>query len=230
MRQVVQKPRDGEISVFDAPAPALRSGVALVAARCSLISVGTERTKIETGEKNLLQKARARPDLVRKVVDRARTEGLKSTLDVTRDRLAALSPIGYSAAGVVLEVGEGVEGLAPGDRVACGGDGAGHAEILSVPKNLVARIPDGVGFEDAAYTTVGAIALHGVRQAEAGIGEWVGVVGLGLVGQLAARIARSAAVGSSASTSTPPPWSSREPLGSTPSNGMTRASERRSDR
>jgi predicted dehydrogenase/threonine dehydrogenase-like Zn-dependent dehydrogenase len=143
------------------------------------------------GEKSLLQKARARPDLVKKVVDRARTEGIRSTFDVTRDRLSTLTAIGYSAAGVVLEVGEGVEGLAPGDRVACGGEGANHAEIVAVPKNLVARIPDGVAFEDAAYATVGAIALHGVRQADPGIGEWVGVIGLGLVGQLAARIARA---------------------------------------
>jgi predicted dehydrogenase/threonine dehydrogenase-like Zn-dependent dehydrogenase len=147
---------------------------------------------VEASEKNLLQKARARPDLVKQVVERARAEGLRSTVDVTRDRLAALSPIGYSAAGVVLEVGDGVEGLAPGDRVACGGEGANHAEILSVPKNLVARIPDGVPFDEAAYATIGAIALHGVRQADAGLGEWVGVVGLGLVGQLAARIARAA--------------------------------------
>jgi predicted dehydrogenase/threonine dehydrogenase-like Zn-dependent dehydrogenase len=191
MRQVAQRPKDGAVSVVDVPAPALRPGSLLVATRASLISAGTERTKIETGEKNLLQKARARPDVAMKVVDRARNEGIRSTFDVTRDRLSALTPIGYSAAGVVLEVGEGVEGLAPGDRVACGGEGANHAEILTVPRNLVARIPDGVAFDDAAYTTVGAIALHGVRRADAGIGEWIGVIGLGLVGQLAARIARA---------------------------------------
>ncbi|HEX5468031.1 MAG TPA: hypothetical protein VFW80_03185, partial [Gaiellaceae bacterium] len=92
----------------------------------------------------------------------------------------------------MLEVGEGVEGIAPGDRVACGGEGAGHAEILAVPKNLVASIPDGVAFEDAAYATVGAIALHGVRQADVGLGDTVGVIGLGLVGQLAARLLTAA--------------------------------------
>jgi predicted dehydrogenase len=183
---------DGEIKVVDVPMPVLRHGTLLVANCCSLISVGTERSKVELGEKSLLQKARARPDLVRKVVERARTEGLKSTLDVTRDRLASLTPIGYSAAGLVLEVGQGVEGFAPGDRVACGGEGANHAEVLAVPKNLVAGIPDGVPFEDAAYATIGAIALHGVRQADVEIGEWIGVIGLGLVGQLAARIARAA--------------------------------------
>jgi predicted dehydrogenase len=189
VKQIAQRPKDGVISVVDVPAPALSSGWVLVANRASLISLGTERTKVETGEKNLLKKARARPDLVRKVVERALSEGIRSTLDVTLDRLAALTPIGYSAAGCVLEVGEGVEDLAPEDRVACGGEAAGHAEILAVPKNLIARIPEDVTFEDAAYTTIGAIALHAVRQADAGIGEWVGVVGLGLVGQLVARTA-----------------------------------------
>ncbi|CAN5668024.1 bi-domain-containing oxidoreductase [soil metagenome] len=188
MKQVAQRPKDGAITVVEVPAPALRPGWLLVATRFSLISAGTERTKIATGEKNLLQKARARPDLVKKVVDRARVEGVRSAVGVARDRLNALTPLGYSAAGVVLEVGEGVEGLAPGDRVACGGEGANHAEILAVPRNLVALVPDEVSFEDAAYATVGAIALHGARQAEAGIGEVVGVIGLGLVGQLATRI------------------------------------------
>ena len=188
VKQVAQIPRDGTVTVVDAPPPALRPGWLLVRTRCSLISAGTERTKIATGEKSLLRKARARPDLVKKVVDRARVEGLRSAVAVARDRLDALSPIGYSAAGLVLEVGEGVEGFAPGDRVACGGEGANHAEILAVPRNLTASIPEGVSFEDAAYATVGAIALHGVRQADAGIGEWVGVIGLGLVGQLATQM------------------------------------------
>ena len=192
MKQVAQRPKDGAVSVVDVPAPALRPGWLLVANRASLISAGTERTKIVTGEKNLLQKARARPDLVKKVVDKARVEGIRSALDTARDRLEALAPIGYSSAGVVLEVGEGVEGIAPGDRVACGGEGANHAEILAVPRNLVAPIPEGVSFEDAAYATVGAIALHGVRQAEVGLGDTVGVIGLGLVGQLAARLLAAA--------------------------------------
>jgi predicted dehydrogenase/threonine dehydrogenase-like Zn-dependent dehydrogenase len=176
------------VTVVDVPPPTPRPGWLLLANRYSLISAGTERTKVVTGEKNLLHKARARPDLVKKVVDRARVEGVRSAVGVARDRLNALAPIGYSAAGVVLEVGNEVEGFAPGDRVACGGEGANHAEVLSVPKNLVARIPEGVAFDDAAYATVGSVALHGVRQAETGIGESVGVIGLGLVGQLAARI------------------------------------------
>ena len=193
MKQVTQRPRDGRIAVVEVPPPGLRPGWLLVANRCSLISAGTERSKVELGKKSLLQKARARPDLVRKVIDRGRTEGVGPALTAVRERLDALVPLGYSCAGVVLEVAPGVDGLAPGDRVACGGGGfANHAEVVVVPKNLVARVPDGESFEVAAYATVGAIALHGVRRAEATVGERVGVVGLGLVGQLAVRILAAA--------------------------------------
>lgn len=189
MKQVAQRPRDGRIVVRDVPPPALRAGWVLVRNRYSLISAGTERSKIELGEKSLLQKARSRPDLAKQVLDRARVEGIRSTLSVVRDRLDALVPIGYSSAGVVLEVGAGVEGIAPGDRVACGGGGwANHAEVAAVPRNLVAGVPQQVDLADAAYATVGAIALHAVRQSEARLGERVGVIGLGLVGQLALRI------------------------------------------
>jgi len=189
VKQVAQRPRDGRISVVDAPLPSLKPGWILVANRASLISAGTERTKVELGAKNLAQKARARPDLLKKVVDRARSEGIGSALSAARERLDALSPLGYSSAGTVIRVGAGVEGIAPGDRVACGGGGfATHAEVIAVPRNLIAAVPDGVPFESAAYATVGAIALHGVRRAEAQLGERVGVIGLGLVGQLAVRI------------------------------------------
>ena len=175
--------------MVDAPLPSLKPGWILVANRASLISAGTERTKVELGAKNLAQKARARPDLLKKVVDRARSEGIGSALSAARERLDALSPLGYSSAGTVIRVGAGVEGIAPGDRVACGGGGfATHAEVIAVPRNLIAAVPDGVPFESAAYATVGAIALHGVRRAEAQLGECVGVIGLGLVGQLAVRI------------------------------------------
>jgi predicted dehydrogenase len=189
MRQVTQRPRDGQVAVNEVPPPALRPGWVLVANRCSLISAGTERSKIEMGEKNLFQKARSRPDLARKVVERARVEGVGQAIRVARDRLDALAPLGYSSAGVVERVGSGVAGVVPGQRVACAGAGwANHAELVVVPRNLIARLPDGVGFEDAAYATVGAIAMHGVRQAHAALGERVGVIGLGLVGQLAVRV------------------------------------------
>jgi predicted dehydrogenase/NADPH:quinone reductase-like Zn-dependent oxidoreductase len=193
VKQVAQLPRNGSITVVRAQPPVVRPGWVLVHTAFSLISLGTERTKIETGEKNLLQKARARPDLARKVVEKARAEGVRTALEAVRDRLEGLTPIGYSCAGVVHAVGAGVSGLAPGDRVACGGAGwANHAELVSVPKHLVARVPEGVSLEDAAYATVGSVALHGVRQAEAALGEAVGVIGLGLVGQLAALLLNAA--------------------------------------
>jgi predicted dehydrogenase/threonine dehydrogenase-like Zn-dependent dehydrogenase len=189
MKQIAQRPRDGRISVVDAPLPALRPGWLLVANSVSLISAGTERTKMELGAKNLAQKARARPDLLKKMVERARSDGIASALAVARDRLDALTPLGYSSAGSVLRLGTGLEGFAVGDRVACGGGGfATHAEVIAVPRNLVAAVPDGVPLESAAYATVGAVALHGIRRAEAQLGEHVGVIGLGLVGQLAVRI------------------------------------------
>ncbi len=193
MKQVAQRARDGSLVVVDTPRPALRHGWVLVHNRASLISAGTERSKVELGGKNLLQKARARPDQVQKVVDRARTQGVRSTVAAVRDRLDSLTAIGYSSAGVVVEVGPGVEGIAPGDRVACGGGGwANHAEIVAVPKNLVALLPEGVAFDEGAYATVGAIALHALRQSEAVVGEHVGVIGLGLVGQLATSLALAA--------------------------------------
>lgn len=189
MKIVAQSPRDGRISVADAPAPLLRPGFLLIANHFSLLSSGTERRKMELAKKNLVQKARARPDLARKVLDRARAEGFRPALAAARDRLDTQTVLGYSAAGTVQEVGARVEGFKPGDRVACGGGGyANHAEVVAVPQNLVARVADDVPLDHATYATVGAIALHGVRQAEAHLGECVGVIGLGLVGQLAVRL------------------------------------------
>lgn len=189
MKQVAQRPSDGRVTVEEVPAPVAKPGWVLVQNRFSLISAGTERSKIELGKKSVIAKARARPDLVRKTVDKARAEGLRSTLAIARDRLAGLDPIGYSSAGMVVEVGRGVEGVAPGDHVACAGAGwANHASIVAVPKNLIARVPEGVDLAEAAYSTVGAIALHGVRQADVRLAERVGVVGLGLVGQIAVRL------------------------------------------
>jgi NADPH:quinone reductase-like Zn-dependent oxidoreductase len=138
---------------------------------------------------------RARPDLERKAVERARVEGVGAAMAAARERLEELSAIGHSSAGVVLEVGEGVEGIAPGTRVACGGGGfANHAEVVAVPQTLAAPVPEGVSFEAAAYATVGAIALHGLRRADAQAGERVGVIGLGLVGQLCVRLLAAAQI------------------------------------
>jgi predicted dehydrogenase len=174
---------------MDVPEPTGRPGWVVVETRCSLISAGTERTKIETGSKNFVQKARARPDLVRKVIDETRVQGVRATASTVRDRLNSQSPLGYSCSGVVMSVGAGVEGVRPGDNAACGGSGwANHAEVVCVPKHLVVALPEGVDFETGAYATVASIALHGVRQAGAEVGDVVGVIGLGLIGQLAVRL------------------------------------------
>src|SRR3954454_5595926 len=184
MKQLLQNVSSGELTVDEVPAPARGPASLLVATRYSVISAGTERAVLEVGRASLVGKARARPDLVKKVVESARTEGLATTYAKVRGRLGEPNALGYSLAGVVLEACDGAP-AAPGELVACAGAGhASHAEIVSVPRNLCARVPEGVPPEDAAYATVASIALHGVRLAGVGLGDVVAVVGLGLVGQL----------------------------------------------
>ena len=188
MKQVLQDVRTGEIAVHDVPVPMPHNGFALVGVRHSLISAGTERAVAEMGAKSLFQKARARPDLVRKVIDTARAEGVGTAIEKVRTRLDQYSAFGYSAAGEVLDAG-GDTRLAPGAPVACIGSGyASHAAVDSVPANLVIPLPDGVATSDGAFVAPAAIALHGIRLAEVGPGSVVAVVGLGLIGQLAARL------------------------------------------
>jgi predicted dehydrogenase/threonine dehydrogenase-like Zn-dependent dehydrogenase len=192
VKQVVQSLRTGLLAVEDVPAPLARAGGVLVQTIASAVSSGTEKAKIDLARKNLLAKAAARPDQVRKVLATLRTEGVRATYHKIRNKLDALSPLGYSAAGRIVAVGDGCEGYAVGDLVACAGAGyANHAELIWVPVNLCARIPEGVALEQAAFTTLGAIALHGVRQAEAKLGESVAVIGLGLLGQLAVQLLRA---------------------------------------
>ena len=192
MKQVTQRLRDGRVKVLEVPAPTVSPEGVLVDIRASLLSAGTERTKVQAGRKNLVQKARSRPDQVALVVEKARRDGIKDTVAAVRTRLDDPSPLGYSAAGVVLSTGHLVRDLAPGDRVACGGAGAVHAEIDQVPGNLCVALPEGVTFEQGAFATVGAIAMHGVRQADVNLGERVGVIGLGLVGQITGMLLRAA--------------------------------------
>jgi polar amino acid transport system substrate-binding protein len=193
MKQVVQNFRTGELKVADLPPPALRPGGVLVRTAYSLISAGTERTIVETAQNSLLGKARSRPDLVRQVFETFKREGLRSTYEKVKARLDQIKPLGYSASGSILAVGDGVRDLQLGDRVACAGGGyASHAEVLFVPQNLCCKVPDGASLETASYTTVGAIALHGLRQAEAKLGETVAVIGLGLVGQLTVQLLKAA--------------------------------------
>ncbi len=194
MKQLVQDFKTGEIRLVDVPPPACAAGCLLVRNACSLVSAGTERSTVEMAQASMLQKARKRPDLVKQVLDTARREGIAATIQKVRSRLDQWKQLGYSCAGSVLEVGEAVSGeFAVGDRVACAGqDYASHAEIVCVPQNLCAKIPDDVPLEHAAFTTLGAIALQGVRQADARLGENVAVIGLGLVGQLTVLLLKAA--------------------------------------
>ena len=195
MKQLLQQVSGGEIEVVDVPAPKLLPGCVLVRTAASLVSVGTERASSEFARKNLLQKARMRPDLVREVWNKVRRDGVASALAAVRSRMDQPSTPGYSSAGTVVAVGEGVTDIRPGDRVACAGAGhAVHAEFACVPRLLLGRIPPGskVSFDHAAATTVGAVALHGVRTADVKLGDIVGVIGLGLLGQLTVQILKAA--------------------------------------
>lgn len=193
MKLVVQNFKNGKLSVTDAPTPALQPGGVLVRATASLISAGTDRAVIGLAKKGYLGKAKARPDLVRKVLNKAKTEGLWNTFQAVQNRLSELLPLGYSLVGEAVSVGAEMHDIKVGDRVACAGQGyAGHAEAVYVPKNLCVKVPDGLDEESAAYVTLGAIALHGVRQADQQLGATVLVVGLGLVGQITLQICRAA--------------------------------------
>lgn len=184
VKQLLQNVSTGEITVAEVPAPMRGPAAMLVATRFSVISAGTERAVLEIGRATLVGKARARPDLVKKVIESAKTDGVVTTYAKVRGRMGEPNALGYSLSGIVLEACDGAP-AAPGDLVACAGAGlASHAEVVSVPRNLVARVPAGVAAQDAAYTTLASIALHGVRLAEVGLGDVVVVIGLGLVGQL----------------------------------------------
>lgn len=190
MLQAIQYQKTGELSVKELPAPEMKPGMVIVRTLASLISAGTERTSVETAKASMIQKARSRPDLVRQVIDMAKREGLMNTIDKVRTRLDSYKSLGYSAAGVV--IASSVDELAPGDRVACAGAGyASHAEVIAVPKNLVVKIPDEVSFDEACFTTLGAIAMQGVRQAKVSLGETVAVIGLGLLGQLTVQLLKA---------------------------------------
>ena len=193
MKQLVQDFKTGDIKLVDVPAPVVAPGCVLVRNAFSLVSAGTERQTVSLAQQSLVGKARSRPDLVKQVLDTVRREGVAATIRKVQSRLDQWKMLGYSTAGTVLEVGEDVTGFSAGDRMACGGqDYASHAEVVCVPQNLCARIPEGVEFNAAAFTTLGSIAMQGIRQSEARVGEAVAVIGLGLVGQLTMQIAKAA--------------------------------------
>jgi len=195
MKIIAQKYKDGSLTMLDVPAPAIKAGGVLVRNTFSVISAGTEMMKVSESKMSLLGKARARPDQVRKVMQTLSQQGPLATYQKVMNRLDTYTPLGYSIAGVVEEVGEGVDGMSAGQRVACAGNQyALHAELNWVPVNLCVSIPDNVSDEQAAFTTVGSISMQGFRQSELRLGETAVVIGLGLLGQVLVRILNAAGV------------------------------------
>jgi predicted dehydrogenase/threonine dehydrogenase-like Zn-dependent dehydrogenase len=193
MKAVVQDLSSGKLQLEDVPPPAVQPGGVLVRVHRSLISLGTEKAVIALANKSLIGKAKDRPDLVRKVLNKAKQEGLWNTYKVVKNLISSPIPLGYSSAGEVIEVGQAVTEFRIGDRVACAGlNYANHAEINYVPRNLVVKMPDGLSYDAACFVTIGAIAMQGIRLAEITLGEKVVIMGLGLVGQIAAQLARCA--------------------------------------
>ena len=185
MKQIIQNLRDGETLLEEIPVPIIQPGQILIKTKASLVSLGTEKMLVEFGKGNLLFKARQQPEKVKQVIDKIKTEGLLPTLEAVFNKLDEPLPLGYCNAGEVIAVGEGVSEFSIGDRVASNG---AHAEIVCVPKNLVARIPDGVSYEEASFTVIGSIGLQGIRLVNPTIGETVVVIGLGFIGLITAEL------------------------------------------
>ena len=193
MKAILQNVKTGAITIDQIPAPIVRPGAVLVRNVCSLVSAGTEKSVLEFSKSNYLQKARQRPDLVRKVLQRAKNEGLWQTYQIVSNLIDQPIALGYSSAGVAIEVGRDVTDVVVGQHVACAGlFVATHSEVVAVPRNLLAPIPDGVPFDQASFVTLGAIAMQGVRLAALELGEQVVVYGLGLVGMVAAQLCAAA--------------------------------------
>jgi threonine dehydrogenase-like Zn-dependent dehydrogenase len=197
MKQLVQNLRTGRLALKDVPYPLCKHGGVVVKSENSLISIGTEKSIVELAKKNLLGKAKARPDLFRRAVEKARKEGFLKVFKEAMNRLDEPFPLGYSASGVVVETGNGLENFDIGDRVAISGSGyASHSEYNFVPENLCAPIPkktngDYLDFEEAAFCMVGAIAMHSVNEVGARTGDTIAVIGLGLIGLLTVQILKA---------------------------------------
>jgi predicted dehydrogenase/threonine dehydrogenase-like Zn-dependent dehydrogenase len=188
MKQIIQDIKNGNTILEEVPAPSVKSGQVLIETTRSLVSLGTERMLVEFGKANYLQKAKQQPDKVKEVLNKVKTDGIKPTINAVFNKLGQPLPLGYCNVGKVIAVGKGVEDFKVGDRVASNGN---HAEYVSVPKNLVAKIPDNVKDEEAAFTVIGAIGLQGIRLINPTFGETVVVVGLGLIGLMTVQLLKA---------------------------------------
>jgi predicted dehydrogenase/threonine dehydrogenase-like Zn-dependent dehydrogenase len=192
LKQLIQNFKTGELYIDEVPMPSISNGMVLVENEYSLISAGTERNTVKIAQASLLGKAKQRPDLVAQVLQNIKKEGLAATFSKVKTKLDSLKALGYSTSGTVIASMDKNGLFKPGDRIACAGqDYASHAEIVAVPQNLVVKIPDNVTAEEAAFTTLGAIALQGIRQAEPRLGEKICVIGLGLLGQLTCQLLKA---------------------------------------
>lgn len=195
MQQLTQKLGSGDMVIQEIPYPQVGKGMVVVKNHYSIISAGTEGSTVQAARKSLIGKAKERPQQVKQVLDTLRKQGPIQTYRAVMKKLDAYSPLGYSCAGEVIEVGEGVTEFEIGDKVACAGAGyANHAEVVSVPVNLCVKLDAEANLRDAAYNTVGAISMQGVRQADMRLGETCAIIGLGLLGQLAALILKASGV------------------------------------
>lgn len=188
MKQILQNLASGETSLADIPSPKVREGHLLIQTSRSLVSAGTERMLVDFGKANFIEKARQQPEKVRMVLDKVKTDGIMPTLEAVRNKLDQPLPMGYCNVGTVLEVGAGVTGFSVGDRVSSNGK---HAEVVCIPKNLCAKIPDTVSDDAAAFTVIGAIGLQGIRLVQPTLGETVVVTGLGLIGLMTVQLLRA---------------------------------------
>ena len=194
MQQITQKLKTGIIRISEVPCPDLHIGHILVKNHYSVISAGTESGAVRTARKGYIGKAQERPQQVKQVVDVLRSKGPIQTYQAVMKRLNSYSPLGYSCAGEVIAVASDTIGYALGDQVACGGLTASHAEVVSVPANLCVKLKPDADLKQAAYNTLGAVALQGVRQADLKIGEFCAIIGLGLLGQLTALLLRASGI------------------------------------
>ena len=194
MHQLTQQLKSGKMEILEVPFPALASGQLLIRNFYSVISAGTEGKTVSDARKSYIAKARTRQKEVKQVIEMIKTDGLKSTYQTVMNKLEAPSALGYSCAGEVLGVGANVKGFKVGDKVACGGQGAYHAEVVAVFQNLCVKVPNNVDISHAAFTTIASIAIQGIRQADLRLGENCVVIGLGLIGQLTVQLLKASGI------------------------------------
>ena len=188
MKQILQSFKTGKTILEEIPVPNVGRGSVLIQTSHSLVSLGTERMLVEFGKASIIEKARQQPDKVKQVLDKIKTDGLLPTMEVVFNKLGQPIPLGYCNVGEVIAIGEGVSDFAIGDRVVSNGP---HAEVVSVPKNLAAKIPESVSNEDATFTIIGSIGLQGIRLLKPSLSETIVVIGLGLIGLITCQLLKA---------------------------------------